>query len=561
MSMRRISLRLKFGVLFVIVTAAVLGVSGAWSMFSQESQAEKEMLEKAQILTQEMDAVWTFFETNQHQFKTDENGNYELYCVIAAKSVSKFFTSETDYSIHYTNITTRRASDAPDVFETEALTAFIADSSLTEYYSITESDENEQVFRYMQPMYMTESCLDCHGDPLGELDSFGYAKEGKKVDDIAGAISIVMPIDIYMEGVRDTVWQNIAFFGFIILIGFAVIYTGVSRLVTRPIDELENVAERIEEGDLDIDVAHIGKRDEIHDLALRINSMAAQLRHSYENLENQVKSRTEELASANKTLREQRLQLEQANMALLETNQHKSDFFAIMSHDLKTPLTSILAFTEIWEKADTSRDEKERASVQEIRENGQLLLYMVDNILEMAKAEAGKMVFVVEPVDMVDLMNTVEKHLKFLAEKRSIELTTTVEPDVPIIIADWEKLRRIVENLASNAIKYTRHEGKVSIKVRYDAEGDGVIVEVTDTGIGIAKENLPYIFDKYTQIDKSSQKRYNGSGLGLAVVKELAELHGGTVSVQSKHKAGSTFSVFIPSGDNDWRDDHEDNAC
>ncbi|MEG2025997.1 MAG: DUF3365 domain-containing protein [Gordonibacter sp.] len=124
MAMKRVSLRLKFAVLFVVVIAAVLGVSIIWSTFTQQKQAEKEMLEKAQILAQEMDAVWTFFETNQHQFKTDEDGNYELYCVIAAKSVGKFFTSETDYIIHYTNLTTRRASDVPDGFELEALNAF-----------------------------------------------------------------------------------------------------------------------------------------------------------------------------------------------------------------------------------------------------------------------------------------------------------------------------------------------------------------------------------------------------------------------------------------------------
>lgn len=552
--MRKISLRLKFAVLFIVVTATVLAGSAAWSAMSQQEQAEKEMLEKAQILTQEMDAVWAFFETNQHQFKEDENGNYELYCVIAAKSVSKFFTSETDYSIHYTNSTTRRLSDAPDEFETKGMDTFLENPELVEYYAIEDMGEGSQVFRYMQPLYMTASCLECHGDPVGELDSFGYEKEGKKEGDIAGAISIVMPIDIYMKGIRDNTFTNILFFGAMLLIGFAAIYYGVSKLVTNPICELEGAAKQIESGNLDINVDHIGNKDEIHDLAERISLMAKQLKLSYENLENQVRVRTDELAHANEILRDQRVELENANEILKESNEFKSDFLAIMSHELRAPLTSILAFAEIWEKSNKSTDEKERAAVHEIRENGQLLLHMVDNILETAKAEAGKIELIVEPVDMVDLLGSLEKSMAFLAEKREISLKTQVDSDVPIIIADWEKLRRILENLTSNAIKYTKRGGEVRIEVSTDNEKDGIVINVIDNGIGITEENLPYVFEKYTQIDKSSQKRYSGSGLGLAVVKELIELHNGTVSVQSSYKSGSTFSVFIPFGDNIWEE-------
>ena len=566
---RRVSLRLKFAVLVIAVGAAVLGSSMMYSVYSQERQAEAEMLEKAQILAQEMDAVWAFFETNQHYFKTDENGNYELYCVIAAKAVSRFFTSETDYTIHYTNITTRRAADAPDAFETEAMEAFIADPSLKEYYALSEYEGN-QAFRYVEPLYMVESCLECHGEPAGELDSFGYPKEGKQVGDIAGAISIVMPVDLYMDGVKDGIVRSVVFFGVVLLIGFALVWYGVSKLVTRPVRALERAAEEIEGGNLDIEVAHIGSRDEIADLACRINSMAAKLRDSYENLESLVRSRTEELATANEELARanaeleaQRATLEQANAVLQETNEFKSDFLAIMSHELRTPLTSIIAFTEIWEKTNSCTDERERAAVHEVRDNGQLLLTMVNNILEMARSEAGRNELMVEPVDMDDLINTVEKTLGFIAEKRAIELSTSVDADVPIIMADWEKLRRIIENLVSNAIKYTKRGGWVHVSVTRDEARDGVVIAVADNGIGISAEDLPHVFDKYIQIDRSSQKRYSGSGLGLAVVKELVALHGGEVWVESAYKEGSTFSVFIPSGDNSWEEasDDEDNAC
>lgn len=554
--MKKASLRFKFAVLFVVVIVAALGLASYWSVRSQQEQSEKEMLEKAQVLAQEMDAVWTFFETNQHQFKTDENGNYELYCVIAAKSVSKFFTAETNYLIHYTNVTTRRAADAPDEFEQEALEAFLNDPQLVEYYGITEyGEEGIQSFRYMQPLYMGEGCLECHGDPAGELDSFGYAKEGKQLGDIAGAVSIVMPIDLYMDDIRENTVTSILFYGAVIVVGFAIILFGVTRLVTRPVGKLEEAAESIERGDFDIDMDGIGDRDEMQSLAERIKSMALQLKTSYEGMENQVRERTCELALANEELERRREQLERANSVLQETNEFKSDFLATMSHELRTPLTSILAFTEIWENMDVSRDEREQAAVHEVRESGQLLLYMVDNILEMARSEAGKISLDVEPVDLIDLINAVEKPTRFLAEKRSIALKTHVDADVPIIVADWEKLRRIVENLVSNAIKYTRRGGEVSVHVRYDEERTGILIDVADNGIGISEENLPFVFERYTQIDKSSQKRYSGSGLGLAVVQELTELHGGSVLVASEFKKGSVFSVFIPSGDNRWTED------
>ena len=554
--MKRVGLRLKFAVLFILVVTVALGAAGLWSALSQQKQAEKEMLEKAQVLAQEMDAVWTFFETNQHQFKTDEQGNYELYCVIAAKSVSKFFTAETDYTIHYTNVTTRRSSDAPDEFEAAALDAFLADPTLEEYYGIADYEKKgTRAFRYLQPLYMGESCLECHGEPAGELDSFGYQKEGKREGDIAGAVSIVMPIDLYLEDIEGNIASNVFFYSCVLVMGFAVILFGVSRLVTKPLGKLEEATGRIEKGDFDIDVEKIGDRDEIERLAQRFESMAVQLKRSYEGLESQVRERTGELAQANAELERRREQLERANAVLQETNEFKSDFLATMSHELRTPLTSILAFTEIWENMDVERDENEQAAVHEVRESGQLLLYMVDNILEMARSEAGKTSLSIDPVDMMDLINVVEKPTGFLAQKRSIRLTACVDADVPIIMADWEKLRRIVENLVSNAVKYTRRGGDVQVRVRNDEARGGIVVSVADNGIGISEENLPFVFDRYTQIDKSSQKRYSGSGLGLAVVKELVELHGGEVWVESEYKKGSTFYVFVPSGDNRWSED------
>lgn len=545
--MKRIGLWVKFSVLLVSVLAVSLWISSTIFTNYQERQAEEEMLEKAQLLSREVDAVWNFFEINQESFVKDKDGNYRLYCVIAAKAVSMFFTLDSDYSIHYTNTETRRPFDAPDEFELEALAVF-DENPIPEYFTMSTDANGKAIFRYMHPIYYVQSCLDCHGDPIGELDSFGYPKEGKDVGDLAGAVSIIMPVQTYLDNLEDN--ARLLMFSFALVIAAVILFIALamSRLVTRPLGKLKLATREMESGNLDVVLDEVTFKDEISDLADTFRSMAHQLKRTYDTLESQVKERTAELAQANAILEGQRLTLEQTNVELAKSNEFKSDFLAIMSHELRTPLTAILAYTELWEKKAGSAQSAERDVIHEIRENAQQLLHMVDNILETARSEAGRTVLSPEPVEIVDLMNATEKRFEFLAQKRNITLVCEPDPDVPLILADWDKLRRIIENLVANAIKYTEPGGRVCLFAHNDPARGGIIIEVKDNGVGIEAEFLDTIFEKYTQTDKSSKKRYSGSGLGLAVVKELAELHGGDVRVDSVFGEGSTFTVRIPWG-------------
>jgi signal transduction histidine kinase len=272
---------------------------------------------------------------------------------------------------------------------------------------------------------------------------------------------------------------------------------------------------------------------------------------------------------------------------LQSESQYKSDFLAIMSHELRTPLTSILAFAEICEESDEALSEKDKAAIREIKENGYVLLHMVNNILEVARIDAGKTELTCEWVDMVDLLSTVETSIQPLANKRQIRFETQVSSSTPLIYADWEKLRRILENLVSNAVKFTQRGGSARAEVCFvareplaqksatqslaartrDSESEPterprlgeIQIRVSDTGIGIRECDIPKVFEKFTQLDKSSHRRYNGSGLGLAVVRELTEAMGGFVEVESMFKKGSTFTVRIPIDEKEW-DNNEDTA-
>ena len=551
--MKKMKLRGKTTIVLIVLLVVSVALNVVWSDSTQREQAEAEMLEKARILSYEMDAVWEFMDMNQARIDTDSDGSYNfkgLYCAIAGKSIAKILERDTNYVIRYTNLEPRKKASMSDDYESEAIRLF-NDGSAVEKYGI-ETYNGQEVFRYVTPIYLEESCLDCHGDPAGELDVTGYPKEGMEVGDLIGVTSIIMPIDIYMAGIQENVTRQVGYFSFIIVMVILAVYVLITRLITRPLSEVENAVGQIENGNFEVNLEGIKGNGEIKDLAVKFDIMAEQLRALYGNLESQVELRTAQLESANELLEKQRSQLARVNEELQAENQYKSDFLAIMSHELRTPLTSIIAFTEIWQQANVDRSEDETAAVKEVKENGQLLLQMVNNILEMARVEAGRNELSVEPFDMMDLIGLVERSIGFLAEQRNISLATVVHQDVPIITADWEKIRRIVENLASNAIKFTRKGGSVSIEVSYHEETERLSIAVSDTGIGIKEEDLSLIFERFTQSDKSSYRRYGGSGLGLAVVKELVEMHGGTVEVRSVYKQGSTFTVWIPTG-NDRR--------
>ena len=555
---RRRALTLRLAMIMAAAMVLMFSVFVVWNGETQRRQADAEMLDKARLLSKERDAVWKFFEVNQSYFAKDEDGNYQMYCVIAAKSVSMFFTNDSDCVIHYTNLTTRRESDAPDEFETEALEALVEDSSLSEYYSLGVEEDGRQVFRYVKPLFAGESCLECHGEPAGELDPFGFEKEGMKLGDIAGAVSITMPVGSYLGNIDSNVKSSVAFFAVVIVAAFAVMLLSVSRLVTRPLAHLRDAAVRIDSGDLDVDLVDVGGKDEIAELATCFSSMASSLKSVYEGLEEQIEGRTKQLVEANEELLEQRSRLEDANAALVAASRYQSDFIATMSHELRTPLTSIIAFAEIIERGGGSCD---AATIKEIRANSYILLNMVDNILEMARVDAGKTRLVLEPVDMVDLSNIVESSLAILAERQGVDFRVEVDLDVPLVNADWEKVRRVMVNLASNAIKFTPSGGSVDVRVRnLDAEGCFAI-DVRDTGVGIAQSDLSRIFERFAQVGDPRIGHSSGSGLGLAVVSELVEAMGGAVSVKSSVGRGSTFTVTLPTEVHETEVEDEDYAC
>ncbi len=283
----RFGIRFKIAVSIGVIMVALMGVDILWNLSLQNAQAENEAREKAEVLAAEMRAAWDFVDRNQNVINRAEDGSFRtkhLVCVVAAKSISMLFTTETDYSIRFTNDTPRQAANAPDAFEQEALAAFNADPELKAYWRVMTGTDGERVFRYLEPLYVTKSCLECHGEPVGEPDQYGYPKEGMAVGQVGGAMSITEPMDIYAAGIQNSMVQQVVMVLFMMVAAFAGLYFVTSRLVLRPIDALRTAAKSVGEGDFDYTLAvpdpRARPRDEITELTGEFDRMARDLERS-----------------------------------------------------------------------------------------------------------------------------------------------------------------------------------------------------------------------------------------------------------------------------------------
>ena len=229
---------------------------------------------------------------------------------------------------------------------------------------------------------------------------------------------------------------------------------------------------------------------------------------------------------------------------LQEVDRLKTQFLANMSHELRTPLNSIIGFSRVILKGiDGPITDLQKQDLEAIHASGQHLLGLINDILDISKIEAGKMELAFEPVDLKEIIRGVMSTAIALVKDKPVELQQAVADDLPLIQGDARRLRQVVLNLVSNACKFT-DEGFVRVSAEVD--GDMVKVAVTDSGIGIPPDKIGTIFEAFTQADASPSRKYGGTGLGLTISRQLVELHGGTMWVESVVGEGSTFTFTIP---------------
>ncbi|XXE62048.1 response regulator [Pseudomonas sp. R1-7] len=344
-----------------------------------------------------------------------------------------------------------------------------------------------------------------------------------------------------------------------ILLAGAIAWS-TSRFVAQPIVALASVMRRLAAGDLNAEIASAGRGDEIgimtravrvfQETALRIRVLEAEAEAERQqvqaSLERMVAERTDTLHRQTEVLEAQAVELIQARNQAETANQAKSDFVATVSHELRTPLTLILAPLEQLSAASTPPEDW-RAQIERAQRNALRLMNRVNDILDFSKAEAGKFDVCPALIDLNQMVGVLAEDAAMVAEGKGCTLTCSIDPALGTVFLDPRHFEKIVLNLVSNAIKFTPTGGTVHLAVT-QIDGERFEFAVQDSGIGIAPDKLPLLFQRFSQIDNSATRHYSGTGIGLALVKDLAELMGGEVGVNSEPGKGSCFYVRLPLG-------------
>jgi len=413
-----------------------------------------------------------------------------------------------------------------------------------EYREFRTADNSE--YHYYQPIRARSRCLICH-ENRGGSTATGEVAAGPKLaeNELMAVVKVVMPDSGTQKAIN---WNRaILLATAIVTVALAMLaaYAIVRYVIVKPLKHLREVSDEVRRGNVEAR-AEIHTADEFEELGVAFNRMLRGL----------VESQGE-LRKVNEDLDSKVDQLAQANMHLYEMNRLKSDFLATMSHELRTPLNSIIGFSDVL-GGIPALEEKQQRYVQNIRSSGRMLLEMINDILDLAKIEAGKMA--VRPTEfcLESVISAQCDMVRPLAERKNIDVEFAVGDGLEAVVQDQAKVQQILANLLSNAVKFTPEGGRVVVRASLEqddprAEQDPwLLVEVEDTGVGIAEEEQQAIFEKFRQSrlfrsgEDAMTREFSGTGLGLSIVRELCRLLGGDVELESELGRGSCFAVRLP---------------
>lgn len=316
--------------------------------------------------------------------------------------------------------------------------------------------------------------------------------------------------------------------------------TVLIHLTGKRLARLATIAEAIGQGQYATRSTDI-QNDAIGQLGKAINHMAAEIQNAVNRLERQQL----DLTDAYHTVQLQAQDLELINHQLLELDHQRTEFIATVSHELRTPLNSIIGFSGVLQKNPQQRlSNRDLEYLGKINRNGKHLLGLINNILELAKTETGKLHPVIRPLDPVRLVSEVVEMLQPQASAKQLYLELDIDQPPGEISSDADKFEQILVNLIGNAIKFT-HQGGVTIYLDTTADHH-LQIDIEDTGIGIAEEQLHFIFEPFRQADSGINRRYEGTGLGLTIARNLVTLLNGTITVDSHPGVGSRFRMRLP---------------
>jgi two-component system sensor histidine kinase BarA len=381
---------------------------------------------------------------------------------------------------------------------------------------------------YVRMFRATEGCVSCHG-PQGIAGTFSLHEEvgaafvqSRRVGGELSKMKFMNRIWTVMAGVIGLTGAVVAF------------YWITQRVILRPIRQLRALANNVAEGNLDVR-SSIATGDEYEKLAQAFNHMLDHLQATQE-----------DLREANRRLDAKIAELSESNIELFKANKLKSEFLANMSHEFRTPLNAILGFAQVLrEKPGLLKREKGQRYAENIITSGNRLLAMINDLLDLAKTQAGKMGLHVEQASISQICESAVSSFSLLARKKRIRMYLEVSPAVPLVMTDAGKVQQVLYNFLSNAVKFTPLRGRIDVRASM-VDDKTVRIAISDTGCGIAQEDQDMIFDQFRQADGSLTREAPGSGLGLAISKELAGMLAGSIGLHSEVGVGSTFWLDLP---------------
>jgi len=277
----------------------------------------------------------------------------------------------------------------------------------------------------------------------------------------------------------------------------------------------------------------------LHDLTKQVENerLYEELKRFSSQLEARIRAATADLGEQNKRLQWSSRELQKANRL-------KSEFLASMSHELRTPLNAIMGYAALLaDRIYGDVNERQEEGLRRIHVSAQHLLALINDILDLAKIEAGKMPLHLAPVSVALVVAEISQQVEPIVRRKKLSFSTDLPGDLPVMISDETKIKQVLLNLLSNAVKFT-NIGGVVVRVRID--DDLVQVDIEDTGIGIRPEDMEAIWEDFRQVDQSRTREFGGTGLGLSITRKLIQALGGSVRVESEYGKGSTFSVSLP---------------
>ncbi|MHC4553043.1 MAG: sensor histidine kinase [Planctomycetota bacterium] len=403
--------------------------------------------------------------------------------------------------------------------------AFLRETTDVSDVAWIEREPKGVMHHYVRLVRAEESCLQCHS----EQGSWTVFSKNQQI----GAIVVKTPaIGLAWTLFMNRLWIVVA--GLLAGVGAMVAFYSIfQRVILRPIRQLRALVNNIAEGNYENRSA-IQTGDEYQRLSDAFNHMLDNLLESQHKLER-----------ANEQLDAKLSELSEKNIELYKASKLKSEFLANMSHEFRTPLNAILGFAELLKEKPDAEIEKSMRWAENIIASGRSLLNMINDLLDLAKAEAGKMVVRVEKTSIPQLLEGLSAFFSPLTEQKLIKVRLDVADNLPLVQTDSQKVQQIMYNLLSNAIKFTPERGRIVVAAAM-LDDTSVRISVTDTGPGISQDYQEHIFEKFRQLDGSITRQGEGTGLGLAICKELADLLAASISLESTLGEGATFMLDLP---------------